>query len=79
MLPRARSTPSGVSSRVLQEAQQLGLQLGRHLADLVEEQRAALGLLDQPGAWPLGAVRVRAARVAEQLALDQLARAAPRS
>ena len=31
---------------VLQEAQQLGLQRQRHVADLVEEQRAAVGDLD---------------------------------
>ena len=34
---------------VLREAQQLGLQLGRHLADLVEEQRPPLGLLEDAG------------------------------
>ena len=32
---------------VLQEAQQLRLQRQRHVADLVEEQRAAVGLGDQ--------------------------------
>ena len=56
---------------VLQEAQQLGLQRRRDLADLVEEQRAALGRLD---AARLVAHRAgeRAARVAEQLAREQL-------
>ena len=58
---------------VLREAQQLGLQLGRHLADLVEKQRPALGLLDDAGLRHRR-LRVRAARVAEQLALHQLAR-----
>ena len=57
----------------LQHAQQAGLGLERHVADLVEEQRAALGLLE---AADLARVRAgeRAALVAEQLALDQLAR-----
>ena len=31
---------------LLQHAQQPGLRLGRHVADLVEEQRAAGGLLE---------------------------------
>ena len=34
---------------LLQHAQQLGLQLERHLADLVEKQRAAVGQLEAPG------------------------------
>ena len=33
----------------LQHAQQAGLRLGRHVADLVEEQRAAVGLLELAG------------------------------
>ena len=41
-----RVEPSGMKRAILQEAQQLGLQLERHVADLVEEQRAAVGLLD---------------------------------
>src|SRR6185295_2438521 len=49
-----------------------GLDVERHLADLVEEQRAAVGALDQA---LLGGDRAgeRAALVAEQLALEQLA------
>src|SRR5438105_4395919 len=54
----------------LEHAQQLDLELHRHLGDLVEEQRAARGeleisvpLLDGPGE--------RAAHVPEQLALDE--------
>ena len=38
--------PSLVNSRVLQHVQQLGLQRRLHLADLVEEDRAAVGLLE---------------------------------
>jgi hypothetical protein len=34
---------------LLQHAQQPGLRLHRHVADLVEEQRAALGLLEAAG------------------------------
>ena len=71
--PRAASrfSPTRSNSLVLQEAQQLGLQRRRDLADLVEEERAALGGLDAPG---LVADRAGegAARVAEQLAREQL-------
>ncbi len=58
---------------LLQHAQQPCLRLGRHVADLVEEQRpprrlleAALRPVERPGEGP--------ALVPEQLALDQLAR-----
>ena len=57
----------------LQHAQQPGLGLERHVADLVEEQRAALGLLEPPDLARIGAGE-RALLVTEQLALDQLAR-----
>ena len=55
---------------VLQHAQQLRLQLERQLADLVEEDRAAVGQLEAAG---LRRVRAGegAALAAEQLALDQ--------
>ena len=57
----------------LQEAQQLGLQAGGQLADLVEEQRAALGGLDPP--------RLIADRAGERARRGRTARspAAPRS
>ena len=56
---------------LLQDAQHLGLRLQGHVADLVEEQRAAVRELELP---LLGRERARegAARVAEELALDQL-------
>ena len=56
---------------LLEHAQQLGLDRRRHLADFVEEQHAAVGLLD---ASRLGADRAgeRAALVAEQLRLEEL-------
>ncbi len=34
---------------LLQDAQELGLQRGRQLGDLVEEQRAAVGFDEEPG------------------------------
>ena len=39
-----------VELAVGEHAQQARLQVGRHVADLVEEQRAALGLLEAPAA-----------------------------
>jgi hypothetical protein len=50
--------------------QQLDLQLDRHLGDLVEEQRAAVGALEVALVPPLGAGEA-AALVPEQLALDE--------
>ena len=58
---------------LLEHAQQLGLHGGRHVADLVEEERAALGLLELaevPGAR----AGEGALLVPEQLRLDQLGR-----
>ena len=58
---------------LLQHAQQPGLGIQRHVADLVQEQRAAGGLLE--AADPAGHRPGEGALlVAEQLALDQLAR-----
>ncbi|MCY1355441.1 hypothetical protein D9M69_418610 [compost metagenome] len=55
---------------VLQSAQQLGLDRQRQLADLVEEQRAAVGRLETP--WPrLPGAGEGTLGVAEQLALGQ--------
>ena len=59
---------------LLQHAQQLGLQLERHVGDLVEQQRAALGDCSNLPARLLGGAGEGAALVAEQLALEQLAR-----
>ena len=63
---------------LLQDAQQLGLHGQRHVADLVEEERAAARALEL-AAPLLGRAGERAGLVAEQLALDELARARPRS
>ena len=46
---RRASADRGVFA-FLQHAQQPGLRLERHVADLVEKQRAALGLLEAPDA-----------------------------
>ena len=58
---------------LLEEAQELALDVERQIADLVEEQRAALGELDLAGDAAIGAGE-RAALVAEELALDELRR-----
>src|SRR6202035_1924880 len=55
---------------LLEHAEELGLELERHFADLVEKERASVGELDAPEA-PLERARERAALVAEQLHLDQ--------
>ena len=62
-----------IEAAVRQHAQQPRLQLRRHVADLVEEQRAALGLLEAAAALLLRAGE-RAALVAEQLGLEQVLR-----
>src|SRR5262249_27815387 len=54
----------------VEHAQELRLDLPDHLADLVEEQRPAVGHLDEPWLLVAGA-RERAALVAEELALQQ--------
>ena len=55
---------------VLQEAQQGHLALGRERVDLIQEQGAAAGVVDQAGLGHLG-IGEGAAAVAEQFALDQ--------
>ena len=56
---------------LLQHAQQLDLQAHRHVADLVEQQRAAVRGLEQALVRAVGA-RERAFDVAEQLGLEQV-------
>ena len=63
--------PTGLHHLLLQHAQHLGLRLQAHVADLVEEDRAAVRQLELAAAVGHGAGE-RAAHVAEQLALDQL-------
>ena len=55
---------------LLQHPQELGLQVRRHLANLVEQQRSAFGHFEEPDLVGVGA-RERALLVAEELALDQ--------
>ena len=62
----------------LQHAQQLDLQGERHVADLVEEDRPAVGRLEQP-LVRLDRAGERAARVPEQLGLEQRLRESRRS
>ena len=57
----------------MKKPQQLHLQSQRHLPDLVQEQRAAVGILDLPLHLPMGA-RKRALLVTEQLTLQQVFR-----
>ncbi len=57
----------------LEHAQQAHLELERHLRDLVEEERAAVGLLEVALVLAIGA-GVAAALVAEHLVLDQVRR-----
>jgi hypothetical protein len=57
----------------LQHPQQANLQLERHLGDLVEEERAAIGLLEIALVLPVRA-RIAATLVAEHLVLDQVGR-----
>ncbi len=64
-----RSEPLDLA--LLQHAQHLGLRLGAHVADFVEEDRAAVGLLELADLL-LGRAGERSLLVAEQLRLDQL-------
>ncbi len=65
--------PDALELALLQRAQELHLHLDRDLADLVEEERAAVGELEAPRLARHGAGE-RAALVAEELALDELLR-----
>ena len=56
---------------LLDHAQDLGLRLQRHVADLVEEERSAVRLLELPGA-PIGRAREGALLVPEELALEEV-------
>ncbi len=76
-----RLTPVAAELRelaVLEDVEQLGLEGRLHLADFVEEQRAAVRLLEL--ADPRGRrARERTLFVAEELAFEQFGRAARRS
>ena len=68
-LDRRAAADGGVFA-LLQHAQQPRLRLHRHVADFVEEQRAALGLLEAAGAARVGAGE-GALLVAEQFGFDR--------
>ena len=72
----SRLLPTGEMRPSLQHAQQLGLHVQREVADLVDEQRAALGRFEP--AHPAGdGAREGPLHVAEQLAFDQRLRGWP--
>src|SRR5262249_59230111 len=66
--PDGLAAADALEGLVLQQAQHLRLKRQRHVADLVEEQRAARDLLELADAPAVGAGK-RALLVAEQLAL----------
>ena len=67
---RVRSPPTGAHLAVLQDAQKLGLHRQRHLADLVEEERAAVGDVEEARARRRRPGE-RAAHVAEERGLEE--------
>ena len=69
----SRAPPTGRTRLLLQDAQQARLHLVRHLADLVEQDGAAVGLAEEALAIAVGAGE-RAAHVAEELALEEVRR-----
>jgi hypothetical protein len=68
-----RLTAHAIELALSQHTQQPRLQRGRHVADLIEKQRAAVGLLEAAAAQTVGAGE-GALLVAEQLGLEQLGR-----
>src|SRR5262249_3106956 len=58
---------------VLEDAEELGLRIEGHVADLVEEERAALGAPNEPLVRAVGA-REAPPLVTEELALDEAGR-----
>src|SRR6202008_4327910 len=68
-----RAAADGGVFAFLQHAEQTGLRFRRHVADLVEEERAALSLLET-AALALEGAGESALLMAEQFALDQVAR-----
>ena len=66
-LARPAQAPEGLR---LQDLEELGLQLQRQLSDLVQENRATIGQLEQAGLAFLR-VRERALLVTEQLGIEK--------
>jgi hypothetical protein len=69
----ALHAPERQELAILYEAEQLRLRGRRHVANLVQEQGAALGLFDE-AQFAVRRLRVSATRVSKQLALDELGR-----
>src|SRR5689334_9611436 len=69
--PLRRMAADPVVLAVRQYAQQSNLKIGRHVADLVQEQRSTFRLLEAAAAQALRAGE-RAAFVAEELGLEQV-------
>ena len=67
---RGRPEPDALELAVLEDAQELHLDVGGELADLVQEQRAPVGQLEAADLRP-GRPGEGALLVAEQLALDE--------
>jgi hypothetical protein len=65
--------PTRCTDPLFEHAQQLYLHVGRHVADLVEEERAAMGVLEAAALLVDGAGE-RALFMAEQLGFEQIAR-----
>jgi hypothetical protein len=65
-------TADAIDDPVLQHPQQVGLQVERHFADLVEAEEPTVGLLDLAGRPVLVGSGEGAADIAEQLAGDQV-------
>jgi hypothetical protein len=58
------------AATMLERAQELGLKAWRHLADLIEQERPAMGFLEQ-ALLVRGRARERALDVAEELRLEE--------
>src|SRR6185295_7119753 len=71
--PPRRGLADAPELAFLEHAQQLGLRPRRQLADFVEEQRSAVGFLEDAAAIGDGAGE-RSAGVAEELRLDEILR-----
>jgi hypothetical protein len=67
---RVPVAPNGSYFALLEHPEELRLETGRHLADLVEQQGSAVGFLEEPGPRRRGA-REGAGDMSEELALQQ--------
>ncbi len=65
-----RSAADGAVFAAVEDAEELGLHGGRRLGDLVEEDGAGAGAVQQPWGGTLGTGE-RPTHMSEQLALDQ--------